>query len=341
LQLSTNLRLLRSLATALITLVALLAALDLAVRAWFPILPRVATDFSSAYLGRELHGLAEGKPQVIFFGDSVVWGYGLRSDQAAVSLLRARGCECQNLAFEGGSPPNDYALLRALLAAGVRPKAVVFNVNQKVFNSADSAYQKLHPALTDSATHLLRPDERTALIFAPARGTPIEAALDRSVSRVWLFYAMRSDLREALFGDVDAAHAVHDVLEGWSGARARGDAQHRPTPDRFEGTYDLTPLTAANVGVIYLQKMADLLEVERIPAIAFMTPTNHALLRDYIDSPQYRDNGRYLRGLLERRGVRVLDLDRSFGTDEFLDNDHLTAAGQRHLASLLSGVLPK
>ena len=40
--------------------------------------------------------------------------------------------------------------------------------------------------------------------------------------------------------------------------------------------------------------------------------------------------------MLERAGIRVLDLDAAFRADEFIDNDHLTAEGNARLARLLA-----
>jgi hypothetical protein len=78
---------------------------------------------------------------------------------------------------------------------------------------------------------------------------------------------------------------------------------------------------------------------DRISVVAFMTPTNHQLLHEYIDIPEYRANGTFLKRLLEGRGVRVLDLDATFPASAFLDNDHLTAAGQQRLATRLHALL--
>ena len=83
---------------------------------------------------------------------------------------------------------------------------------------------------------------------------------------------MRTDVREALFGDVDLAHAVSNLVQHLTGASARADLAHRPTADRFEGTYDLGPLDESNVSVHFLERAADLLRAERIPAIAILTP---------------------------------------------------------------------
>jgi len=329
-------RLLRALAATALVLFGLLAALDVAVAAWFPRFDRLSENFSSAYLEREVDALAKEPPNsaIVVIGDSVLWGYKLAANQSVTAQLRRSGLGTRNLSFEGGSPVNTYALLRLLMARGVRPRAVVFNVNQKEFSSSDSAYQKIHPSLDALAGGLLAPDERLQLLPTVDRGT-IEARLDAWISAHWKFYALRPDIREALFGQVDAAHALDDAVQAASGAKLRVEMAHRPTPDRFEGTYDLSPLDERNVSVLFLRKIAALLKRERVPALGLLTPTNHVLLHEFIDVPQYGKNLAYVRGVLERDGVRVVDLDRSFAGPEFIDNDHLTAAGNQHLAEIL------
>jgi hypothetical protein len=295
---------------------ALVALENVALAAFFPHLARFTTDFSAAYLSREVDAVGSGPPATVFLGDSVLWGYRLPASDIAVSLLQARGCACPNFSFKSGSPANDYALTRLFVARKIHPRTIVIEVNQAVLNQADSEYQTLHPAIADLAGPLLTPQERAILTIPPTPGR-----LDRIASSLSLLYAMRSDIRETVFGDVAPPPA------------------QRLTPDLFEGTYDLAPLNAKNVGVTYLAKTADLLRAAGIPAVAFLTPTNHVLLHDYIDNRQYETNKTYLMQLLRRRGVRVVDLDRAVPNVEFLDNAHLTIAGQRRLASLLAGAL--
>jgi lysophospholipase L1-like esterase len=334
-------RLLRALATTGLVFVVLLAALDVAVGAWFPRFERVSDNFSTAYLQREVARMAREPRAVVFAGDSVLWGYKLPASASAPALLARAGVPVRNLAFEGGSPANTYALLQLLLAAGVHPRAVVFNINQKEFSPADSAYRTLHPSLAALADPLLSPADRALLATPPAPKRAFEARLDAWIASVWHLYALRSDLREALFGEVDAAHALDGLVQRASGAQARSDAAHRPTPDRFEGTYDLSPLDAQNVSLHFLRETLALLAQQHIPAVAILTPTNHRLLHEFIDAPEYRRNLAYVRNVAESGGARVLDLDARFPAGEFIDNDHLNAAGNRRLADALAPLLLK
>lgn len=325
-----------ALVAALAVAIALLGCLDAAVRAAFPTLPRLGANFSSAFLELEIDRAARApaRTRTVVLGDSVLWGYRLRPEETAPAVLARRGLPSTNLAFAGGSPANTYALVRLLLARGVRPRLVVFDVNQKTFNPADGAYARLHPALAPLARPLLGARD-AALLGLGGDDGGLEARIDRGVSAVWRLYALRTDLRELLFGDVDAAHALHDLLAEASGAAARERAAHVPAQEDFEGTYDLAPLRADNVSVHFLAATLAALRAAHVPALAILTPTNHALLHAYVDTPAYARNVAYVRTLLERGGARVIDLDGAFAADGFFDNDHLTARASRRFAAAL------
>ena len=281
---------------------------------------RLVTDFSPAFLSRELRAVSAMPPQVVFLGDSVLWGYRLPPNAVAISLLRARGCACLNLAFKAGSPPNYDAMIRVLLRDRVRPAKVVLEIDQKVFNSVDDSYAKLHPALAELGTSLLPQSDRVLLTPVPQESQP-QRSVNALLAALWLPYALRSDVRETFANDDEKPPA------------------HVPTADDLDSTYDLAALTPANVGVALLTDTADVLHANHIPTVAFFTPTNHTLVGEYIDNPQYLARAAYLRALLEKRDVRVVDLDKAIPAAEFFDEVHLTTAGQRRLAALLGSAI--
>jgi len=309
-----------------------LFAVDRAVDAAFPHFERLRYNFSAAYLDREVSSL-RGRHPIVVLGDSVLWGFGVEESSAAASILRARDPQIENLAYAGGGPVNTLAMLRLLLHSGVRPRAVVFNINEKQFNSEDSAYARLHPAVEQLALPLLTDREREGIV--PVLSETGDARIDRFVGRFWHLYGMRPDLRDALFHDSDAAHALQDLVEDESGAQLDTLKAHRPTTDRFEGTYDLSPLSRDNVAFRALGEIVDLLQNEHVPAVAILTPTNHTLLHDYIDGPPYLANLAAVRRLCRRDGIHVLDLDARFPAADFIDNDHLTARGNALLAPII------
>lgn len=314
-----------------VAFLATLALADVLVRLFFPALDRLDPNFSAAYLNRAIARI--GSDRLVVLGDSVLWGYRLRASESAASIVGASGIPTVNLAFEGGSLPNTYAVLRLMQRAGVRPRAVLFNVNLKEFNPADSAYDRLSPAVETSVWPALSAGEQRLL--RRTQSDAFEARATASLSRAWALFALRNDLRGALFGEADAVTAVRRTVNRLSGETARAERLHVPTPDRFLGTYDLSALTGANVEVAYLRATAALLRRERIPAVAVLTPVNHRLLHELIDVPAYEAQRRYLRAILEQQGVRVVDYDHAFAAADFFDNDHLTAPGNRKFAAML------
>ena len=279
---------------------------------------RFTTDFSAAYLERRLNEIDRTRPDAVFLGDSVLWGFREFPGDTAVSVLRRRGCTCVNLAFKSGGPPNTYVLAALLARQPGRPAAAVIEVNQRTTNRHDPSYRTLVPAVAAAGASVLTAVDRQRLSAGvPVAETPVAAAL----TRVFPIFALRSDLRETVGGDDDSAPAA--------------GAQPRLDPDDFEGTYDISPLTADNVGVRYLRSAVETLRTAGVRVIAFTTPTNHALLHEYLDDPVYAANDALLARTLRSAGATVVDLDTRFSRGEFIDNDHLNAAGQRHLADAL------
>lgn len=299
----------------LVTTVVVLYAENLVVAAYLPISPRVTTDFSAGYLQRELQSLAAHPPQTLLIGDSVLWGYYLPPSATAAAIMQSRGCECINLAFKGGNPANYYGIALLLRSNGVHPKNLLLEVNQKVLSQLDMDYSTMNPSVARLSLPLMTQSDRGMLSVSSAQPTPMEHVL----SRISSLYAMRSDIREALYGDSDSEPPTK-----------------RLTAADFAGAYDLSPLTSSNVGVHFLKKSVKLLRSSGIHVVAFLTPTNHRLLHDYIDTSAYDANAAYLKNILRSAGAQVVDFDKAIPPSDFFDNDHLTTAGQQRLAVLLA-----
>jgi hypothetical protein len=284
---------------------------------FFPQMSRLATEFSPAYFRREVDSLGADPARVVFLGDSIVWGFRLPPEATAVSLLRAGGCACVNLAYKHGSPSNYYALVRILQAYRVRPRAVVVEVNRAGFSPVSSGYRTLAGSVARLAEPLLDQEDRLVLRSEPEGA---RAKLDRALASVSLLYAMRLDIHEALYGD--------------------NDPDPPPLgPVLIRRIFDLPPLDRSNVSVRYLEKTLAALGRADTPVLAFMVPINHAALDAYVDRVRYRRNSAYIDALLERGGAHVLNLDSAFPAGEFVDEAHLNASGQRRLASIIADSL--
>lgn len=321
-------------AIAIAVTLLLLVITDALLRLWHPNPTRLPQEFSATYLDRRLDDL-RGRSPIVFVGDSVLWGYKLPADESAPSVLQRLnpGLPFANLAYEGGSEANSAVVLRLLLLHDIRPRLVVLNLNVKEFNAADSAYKRLYPAVERAAASILTRRDRALLTMEPSAG--MNGEINDAVESLWALYAMRTDIRESLFGASDASTAASDLLKRLDGTAAREAALHVPTPDKFLGTYDLTPIDEHNVEQQYFEELLTLCRQRHIPLLVFLTPTNHKLLHDYIDVPDYGANLAHLTATALRSGAHVLNFDRAIPAQHFLDNDHLDATGNLMLARLL------
>lgn len=317
----------------------LLVVIDVMLRAWCPHPLRLPDQFSAGYLERYIMTLRTVPQPVIVLGDSCLWGYRIEAADAAPSVLARMlpKTHFANLAFEGGSPVNSELLLRYLLRNGVHPRLLVFNVNQKEFNPLDSAFKRIRPSLALAAESDLAPEDRAELEFQD--GSSLNDRLSRLIERFWVLYRYRVDIREALFKTDDLATYLTHLENEISGYTERKARTHPPTAERFSGTYDLTPLNPSNLSYRRLLELALLIQDEHLPAIAILTPTNHALLGDYINNPIYAANIKTVGRVLREHGITTVNLDSAIPKDEFIDNDHLTPEGSFRLATLLRSVV--
>ncbi len=317
-------------------LLILLAVLDGVFRAlWHPHPIRLPEQFSPAYLDAYI-ARARGTRPLVIVGDSVLWGYDLDATASVAADLAALRptTPILNLSYEGGSVVNSEFVLRLVRARGIRPAAVIVNLNSKEFNPLDSAYDRLQPALERAGARLITPRDRARLKMLPA--PTFADRLDAAVASAWAVYRHRVDIRVALFGVDDAATFMTNLVHRVTGESARYQRLHRPTPDAFVATYDLEPPAPDNVEVISLRALRDELVRDGTPTVAFLTPTNHALLHDTLDDPAYAQNLRRIASIMRGPRIRVVDLDRLDVGNHFIDNDHLDARGSHILAQRLN-----
>ncbi len=303
----------RTACIALLAVLLLVALQDLAIATLFPLQSRFAGNFSAAYLKRYIEGLADLEPQTMFMGDGLLAGFRLRPQDTAVAILSQEGCACRNLAFSHGGPVDYYALALLLRAGRIHPKTVVLEINQAQYKPSYYGYRRMPGAVGELAWPLLAPADR-AVLEEPRIG--LRRRLERALAPLTPLFAMRADIRDALFGAADPKPPPMSA-----GDRSR--------------LYAVPPLDASNLSVRYLSAALELLRGMGTPVAAFAAPVNHGAFGPAAASDAYRANGAYLRNLLVARGARFVDLDGALGSADFEDEVHLNAAGQRHLAALL------
>ena len=155
--------------------------------------------------------------------------------------------------------------------------------------------------------------------FVSARAG-LHAQLDRALASLSLLYAMRLDIREAIYGDNDPAPPPLD-------------------PQLGRLLYDLPQLDEKNVSVRYLEKTEPCCVLPVRPSSPSGAGQQDHAIDGLVDRARFRANSRYLEGVLARGGAHVLDLESGFTAGEFVDEAHLNAQGQRRLASILANAL--
>ena len=312
---------------------ALLAAADALCGLYRPTPPRLPEHFSSLYLDRyTLQFRGDARP-ILVLGDSVLWGYGVPATASAVARLRDRfpDIPIANYAYEAEGPADIDFLLRYLFSRGVRPRAVVMDLNTLTYNPFAKGYQKLGRALERRAPLFLQPFDRERIELSDDVASPtLEQKLDSFMEDHWQLYGYRVDIHQFLFGDADAVTALWNH---WAHDFRKKDAGQQPA---YFGLYDLTPLSLDNVAFAYSQHAFSMLRSQGVPVIAFLPPVNHALVGEYIASPAYGANLGRLQTLGRHFGATVLNLDRLLPRSDFLDNAHPNAAGNRRLADALA-----
>ncbi len=279
-----------------------------AVGKLFPPTSRLATNFSASELRRDL---TSSQGQTIFLGDSVLWGFLIKPDETAVDLLKAQGCACRNLAFKHGGPVNYYALARVIRATGIRPKAVVIEVNRQNFSPKSISYRALLRPVAELSLPYLTGDDRRELYIPPET---LRTALDRALDAISRLYAERVDIHVAVYGEDTKPFG----------------------PELLGQLFDLPRLDRSNVGFRYLLTTVQSLRGAGIPVLAFLTPQNHAEIDPFVDRDVYRANTAAIEEELRLRGAQVVNLDSALSRNDFLDEEHLTPGGQRRLAALLA-----
>jgi len=307
----------------------LLAVLDVGLRQWQPWPARLPENFSAAYFERVVDDAGAKDARVLIVGDSAIWGYHLYTNESLGSRLALLlpSERVLNLSIQGGSPVNTYVAISEALRRGLRPRLVVFNLNLKEFDPEDRSYDRILPAFAPAARRLSSTDQKSFIYQAGG-----ETRTARFVERFWALYRYRVDIRQSVFGDADFASRIASFASTLTGRTAREDALNAPTPDKYLGAYDLTPLGSDNISLQYTRETLRLLKDRGITAVVYLTPTNHGLLHDTIDVPEYDANLRALGRVARSYGARLYNLDRAFPQKAFIDNDHLDAAATAALA---------
>jgi len=201
---------------------------------------------------------------IVFLGDSVLWGYRLPADQNAVSLLAGARLRLSQ-SFIQERQPSQCVCARAADARRRRSASCGRHRGQPIrIQPSRHGVRNASSAIAALAATSPAPSDLGLLTLPPAPA-PFVQRTNHALSSVSELYAMRADIRETLYGDVQPAPLPHLTV-----TCSKGRTILRRSGGR------MSAFTS------WRKRRSD--AGRRIELVAFMTPTNHALMHEYIDN---------------------------------------------------------
>jgi lysophospholipase L1-like esterase len=169
----------------------------------------------------------------------------------------------------------------------------------------------------------------------------------RHLAERWLGGPPREALRE---GFVSGVRGLLQRLKGQRPQPSTTEDPDRPwsargyTQAQFAASYDVVPLDSPEATNFQLtQRLAQQAGQLKgqIPTLVLVSPQNQAMLGALLQTPSYQQLTSALQSTFAAHSVPLLQLDRdqAFVSSMFLDQDHLTRAGNQLLAARLAEAL--
>jgi len=292
----------------------------------------VSSEFRTIKYLRKLYGKKDG---IFFFGDSVLrYTAPQDSDTSSIPEMLQQELSDPVHSLDGGAFQMDmYAsLMQTLAARGTRPKAVLVPINLRSFSISWDCYpawqfEKPKLLLHSERSFLVRTFAKPLLVFKAIHLTPI------SSKEYWETPVLIAGK------DVGSMKFVHDTY-----LVSPDPAEKRAW---FLKLYYLYKLDARHRKAAALQKLADLLRREKIPAHFYVVPldmeTGQAALKDEFTN-QVRENIGVLRKVLAEQGHELHDFSALLPSSCFsypanVPDEHLNQEGRRRMAAALAPLL--
>jgi len=300
---------------------------------------------------------AQPQRKIYLVGDSTMQGQKLAADEtlpARLAPLLPPDWLAANLGLTATKLP-DFFYVTAKLKS--RPgEVVVANVNYKNFGAWDLAVPLRFKDFYDASLDRIAGADAAARLDVPVQPPAMSGRMDRALGDLWFFYRNRDLVRATLFGQhprkvvksyyqVFVKTGVRGSIDRWRRRGAKSDwSQTRWDPwalNVLRDYYRVAPLTSANPVFAFVEPLVRLGREKGLVVALFANPMNREFFdkNRLVDWAIYVDNQQSLRAAVERAGGIYLDYTDVIPPSEFLDNDHLTAAGSRRLAARLAADL--
>lgn len=341
--------------------VVFLLIVDLVLRAAVPVylnkevrrLP--AEDPDTLRLWKEHLARAEGY-KIVFLGDSVVYGGGVKADEQTVpsyfyrylrSRFPERDIQVFNFSLAGCTPADTYNILSFLADADI--DLIIYDVNLAWLRTPRVME---HPGLANMVREKLPADVQQ--IFAP-QANPLarQSRSSRYVGQVWYLYGHRIFLNYWWFGQ-PLKEKIKTAVTHRSLRFLLPGAQNY-TPDKielrkpwYEKNFDGIDLSKGRMGDESLRgdnprwlmfvNLVELVQSRGTPGVFFAIPLNRTLLDKYgmLNEGSFRLNKHQALTLAQKHGITVFDYTRAVNDYYFVDWLHPTKEGNRELAARLA-----
>lgn len=281
-----------------------------------------------------------------------------------------------NFGLPGGRPADLFMTVKKLHEANAA-QMVVVNISYPFFSAEMTKTPLLYfkvwsPGLSEDEKKELKvpagttdpPLSQATPAGADSAGSDIEKNMQKSISRCWSVYRFRQELNRYLFGGQPTvwAKAYLDLaLNGIAPAveQPPGEPEEEeellsekdkpenkykawysfPWSDQdrvhLKNVFNITEKD--NINFKYYRELCRYLKENNIPAVIFMSPVNHGLLRQYklLDYGSYGSNTAIIKQVADGSGIVFLDYQETVSPDLFHDSMHMLDGGNAVAASLL------
>jgi len=285
------------------------------------------------------------------------------------------GARVFNLGLPGGRPADLFMTIKKLHEAGA-VQLVIINISYPFFSDEMAKTPLLYfkvwsPFLTEEEKKELKvPAIKQAEQKAQDRpeesggNTETEKFFQEKAASYWYVYRFRQELNRFLFGGQPAVMAREYFDLAFKGVTPAQEQPAAPDEDEVEplsekdkpenkykvwhsfpwSKGDLEHLAKVfnandkNLNYKYYRELCRYLEGNKIPAVIFMSPVNHDLLKQYqlINYDSYRDNTVLIGQVAGNSNIKFLDYQESVSPKLFHDSMHMLDAGNSTMAGLLS-----
>lgn len=278
-----------------------------------------------------------------------------------------------NFGFPGGRPADLFMAVKNLHQAGA-VQLFVINISYPFFSDEMAREPLLYfkvwrPQLTEEQLKELKvPAEKPSEQPIKADSTEVtgssevETFLQKKVAQYWAVYRFRQEINRFLFGGQPAVKSKEYFDRTFNGRMPEAERPEEPDQeplsekDKPENKFNAWHSFAwsdrdrqhlkkvfnvtgkDNVDFKYYRELCRYLEENKIPAVIFMSPVNHALLQRYqlLDYNAYRKNTGVIEQAARQRGIAFFNYQDAVSPDLFHDSLHMLDGGNAATAKLLS-----